>query len=247
MPTVQIDPRFHGPPHSANGGYACGLVAGLTPTSVAVSLRVPPPLGRPLDATVDADGAVAVHDGSTLVADAVPTAVAPTVPPRTVGLADAEAAAERFAGFDEHPFPTCWVCGPDRVAGDGLCLFPGPVDDAPAASGLVAAPWTPAPEVADGQGHVRPEHVWAALDCPSYFGAVGAEPALLARLAADLTAPVPVGRPHVVVGWAADTPDGRKRHGASAVLDPDGRVLASARALWVTLSPDALADLLEPA
>ena len=46
MPT--IDPRFNGPPGSGNGGYACGLVAGLLGGPAEVTLRLPPPLGTPL-------------------------------------------------------------------------------------------------------------------------------------------------------------------------------------------------------
>jgi hypothetical protein len=47
--TLTIPARFNGPPSSANGGYTCGLVAGLVGTEVAsVSLRAPPPLERPL-------------------------------------------------------------------------------------------------------------------------------------------------------------------------------------------------------
>lgn len=247
MPHLEIDPRFHGPPHSANGGYACGAIAALTTTPVTVSLRVPPPLGRSMAAEVDADGAVHVHDGETLVAEALPDTPAPMTPPARVSVDRARAASAHFVGFHDHPFPTCWVCGPQRDPGDGLHIFPGPVEGPGADAGLVAAAWTPHPELDDGQGQVRHEHVWAALDCPSYFGAAQGEPALLARLSAHLAAPVRIGQPHVVLGWTTAPADGRKRFGASAVLDGDGTVLASASALWVTLSAEALADILEPA
>lgn len=245
MPQVQIDPRFHGPPHSANGGYACGLVAGLTDTPVAVSLHVPPPLGTPMEGERTPDGGASLRLGDTLVARATPVGPVELTVPAAVSPEQARDAQDRFVGFDEHPFPTCWVCGPRRPAGDGLQVFPGLVPDAPV-DGLVAATWTPHDDVGDDQGHVVPEHVWAALDCPSYFGCVVDEPALLARLSTHLAAPVRIGEPHVVLGWRTEAPDGRKRHGASAVLDADGRVLASSRALWVTLSAEALAAILEP-
>ena len=244
MPEVVIDPRFHGPPHSANGGYACGAVAACTDVPVTVSLRVPPPLDVPMQARREAGGGVRLHDGDTLVAEAVPADPAPQVPPTVVTLTGARVAAERFVGFDAHPFPTCWTCGPHREHADGLQVFPGPVAGAGAEQGLVAAPWTPGTDVDDGTGTVAAEHVWAALDCPTYFGAVDGEPALLARFAVHRAAPVPVGRPVVVLGWRTADAEGRKRHGASALLSAEGEVLASAQALWVTLSADALADLL---
>ena len=49
LPVVPtIDPRFNGPPGSGNGGYTCGLVAGLLGGPAEVTLRLPPPLGTPL-------------------------------------------------------------------------------------------------------------------------------------------------------------------------------------------------------
>ena len=47
--TILIPERFNGPPGSANGGYTCGLVAGLVGAEeVRVSLRSPPPLDTPM-------------------------------------------------------------------------------------------------------------------------------------------------------------------------------------------------------
>lgn len=245
MSEVFVDARFHGPPHSANGGYVCGAIAGLSHRPVAVSLRVPPPLDRHLPADLGDDGSVVLRDGDTVVGEGVPTEPIALDPPQLVSLAEATVAAERFVGFEDHPFPTCWVCGPRRPAGDGLHIFTGAVEDA--ADGLVASPWTPQPDVDDGRGEVLPEHVWAALDCPSYFGGVVDEPALLARMQATIAAPVRVGEPQVVLGWSTAPPEGRKRHAASAILSADGAVLATAAALWVTLSAEALAGLLDPA
>lgn len=246
MPDVFIDSRFHGPPHSANGGYMCGLVAALVDEPVTVSLRVPPPLEHTMSARID-DGRVSVFDGETLVAEASPADPVDVGVPAVVGLEQARVASERYVGFDEHPFPTCWTCGPERPAGDGLRIFTGAVDGPGAATDLVAAVWTPDADVDAGDGTVLEPHVWAALDCPSYFGAVRDQPALLARLTADLRGPVHVGEPYVVLGWTADPADGRKRHGGSAVLDADGHVVAVARSMWVTLSAEALAALLDPA
>ncbi|MGH2716864.1 MAG: hypothetical protein ACRDM7_23840, partial [Thermoleophilaceae bacterium] len=53
---LTIPARFNGPPSSANGGYACGRVAELVGTEeVAVSLRLPPPLERPLEVVRDGE------------------------------------------------------------------------------------------------------------------------------------------------------------------------------------------------
>jgi hypothetical protein len=57
-------------------------------------------------------------------------------------------------------------------------------------------------------------------------------PSLLARMHAELLAPIPIGEPIVAVGWLLEA-DGRKHHTASALLAADRRLLARARHLWV--------------
>jgi hypothetical protein len=127
---LRLGERFCGPPASANGGYACGSIAGLLGGGVEVTLRHPPPLGRPLRLRVGDGGAVVhdggavVHDGGEFVAEAHPATVGLAVP-GTASPAQARAAAGRSPLFQGHPFPTCFTCGPDRAAGDGLRIFPG--------------------------------------------------------------------------------------------------------------------------
>jgi hypothetical protein len=75
--------------------------------------------------------------------------------------------AGRSPYYHDPVFPGCFVCGPARGPGDGLRILPGPV----AGRGLWAAPWTPEETVAGASDRVRPEVVWAALDCPSGIAA----------------------------------------------------------------------------
>src|SRR2546430_6225723 len=44
---IVIEPRFRGPPDSANGGYTCAMAAQFIDVPAQVTLRTPPPLGRP--------------------------------------------------------------------------------------------------------------------------------------------------------------------------------------------------------
>jgi hypothetical protein len=62
---LRLGERFCGPPASANGGYACGAIAELLSGGAEVTLRRPPPLGRPLRVRVGGGDAV-VHDGDEL-------------------------------------------------------------------------------------------------------------------------------------------------------------------------------------
>ena len=198
-----------------------------------MSLRAPPPLERPL-AVERAGGRVDVRDGDTVVAEGHAVELGLQVPePVSVEAAEAAARAGLERWFAAHPFPTCVVCGPEREAGDGYRIFPGPA----AGREMFAATWTPDVSLADANGNVRPECVWAALDCPTSAPAANfgqGPPVVLARLAARLEGPVEVGGRHVVVSWGLEV-DGRKRRAASALFTGAGRLLALGEALWIEL------------
>jgi hypothetical protein len=227
---LRLGERFCGPPATANGGFACGAIAELLSGGVEVTLRRPPPLGRPLRVRVGDDGAT-VHDGDELVAEARPATVGLAVP-ATASPAEARAAAARSPLFQGHPFPTCFTCGPDRAVGDGLRIFPGRL----AGSALWAAPWTPDPSVADLDGLVVPAVIWAALDCPGGFAAgVGDTVMVLGRMAARVLARPRAGRAYCLVAWRGGPAAGRKQPAGSALLDAHGGVLAVARTFWVDI------------
>ena len=230
MGDVTIDERFCGPADSANGGYACALAARWVHGPAEVTLRVPPPLGRPLTVRREDEGRVLLLDGELVVAEAGPATPVVDVP-EAVSPADAALAAARYPWRAAHPYPRCFVCGIERPPGDGLRIFPGPV----AGRRLYAAPWTPDPELADGDGIVREEFVWCALDCPSGIVTTvwpGLGRPILGRLAADLRLPVHAGAPHVVQAWPIDR-DGRKLHTASALFTAGGELCGVARATWI--------------
>ena len=224
MEELVIDPRFNGPAGSANGGYTCGLVAGLLGGVAEVTLRSPPPLGRQLQVEIG-DGRVRVSDGDRLVAEAVPGEVELEIP-EPPSFEQAEQASARYPGFDEHAFPTCFVCGPQREPGDGLRIFAGPLAD-----GRVASPWVVPAEV-------EPAFVWAALDCPGAI-AVGFPDrgeTLLGRFAVHIHALPQAGERCVVVGWPLGE-EGRKLYAGTALYGEDGRPLARARATWIEPLP----------
>ena len=226
---VVIARRFNGPPGSGHGGYSAGCAGVLVEApAAAVTLRRPPPLETPL-AVERRDGAVALSDGGGVVAEARAAELSVAGPP-PVGVEEAAAASERFAWEHDHPFPTCFGCGPERDPADALCLFTGPVGD-----GRFAVPWTP--PAWTGDGAVDPVFAWAALDCPSsapVHETISA-PVVLGRLTIALEAPIEVGAPHVIQSWLEGS-DGRKRHTAVALYTADGERRAVGRAVWVELA-----------
>lgn len=225
---IVIDRRFRGPSQSANGGYACGVVGEGVEGVATATLRRPPPLNVPLSLVTDGD-TTRLFDGADLIGEAVEDNfdfVVPTPP----DLGTAAAASAGFSGFRSHPFPTCFVCGPEREAGDGLRIFPGAIDG----SSVVAATWTPDSTLADAAGTVQRRHVWAALDCPSYFGLTSRPMALLGRLTARIDRVPGVGEPLVAIGWPLRI-EGRKHFAGSALCDADGNDLAAGLATWIEI------------
>jgi hypothetical protein len=225
---VVIDPRFRGPPRSANGGYACGVVAEAITGVATVSLRVPPPLGRSLRLRGDGEQSK-LTDGETLVGEGIGSSLDLEVP-AAPDLSSAAEASLHYSGFVDHPFEGCFVCGPARTVGDGLRIFAGLVGD----TSTVAAPWTPDRSLQGGDGSVDRRHVWAALDCPSYFALAGQPKALLGRLTAQIDRLPEVGEPLVAFGWPIAI-DGRKLFSGSGLADADGEVFARAAAIWIEI------------
>jgi hypothetical protein len=213
---VIIPPRFNGPPDSANGGYAAGLVSEALGGGFEVTLKRPPPVGVDLQLVGHE-----LKQGDLVIAEAR-RITEPIDAPEPVSLAEAETAAHLYPGFEHHAYPTCFTCGPERD--DGLGIFPGPVEGR---EGLVAAPWTP-------KEALRPEIIWAALDCPGGWAVddFQREGVLLGRMAAAIHALPEIGEPQVVMGWRTGE-EGRKRFAGSALFTPDGELLAAARSTWI--------------
>jgi len=231
---IEVAARFCGPDGMGNGGYSCGLLAERMGAPAQVTLLRPIPLDRPFALAANG-GDLEAHDEGAPLATVRRAQLALEAPPATP-LDGATAASARFLGFQIHPFPRCFVCGPERRPADALRIFPGEV-----APGRVAAPWVPDGSLADGSGRVRLRYVAAALDCPGAWALVstyGPVLMVLGRLTIDERAPVTPGRPHVVEGWTLGR-DGRKYHCGTAIRDADGAVLALAQATWIALNQSA--------
>lgn len=214
-----IEGRFNGPPGSGNGGWSAGVFAtaygGDGP--VEVTLRRPPPLDTPLTL---ADAEVRDPAGEVVAllraAEEFDEAAVPPVDPAT-----ARAASAAYPGLVDHPFPGCYVCGPQRA--DGLRVFPGRLPD-----GRTAAPLRVPPQV-------EVATIWAALDCPGGWAVIAAgRPYVLGRIAARVEALPGPGDECVVTGAVIGT-EGRKAFVRTSLYAPDGRLLGHARATWIAV------------
>jgi hypothetical protein len=230
--TIVIARRFQGPPDSANGGYVAGLLAQRIQGDAEVRLHAPPALDRELRVEMHGRDARLV-EGDTLVAVARPVVSLETDVPPSPSFDEAEHAARGYAGFEFHPLPDCFVCGPGREAGDGLRIFATAIT----AREIVAAPWTPHGSLAGTDGYVRPEFLWAALDCPGVFvfDFDRSTFVLLGTLAVRIAEKVRPGERCVVTGWALGS-DGRKHYAGTAIFSERGELKACAKATWIELA-----------
>ena len=232
MVIIRIDSRFNGPPGSANGGYACGLVAAGIGETVNVRLYSPPPLDTDLElSNADQPDKWLLKQDDKVIAAATCTQVRAHVPPAPTYL-EALEASKHFTGHNQHAYANCFVCGPQRSPGDGLRIFAGKLQS----SNVVAAPWLPRSDLGNDQGKVKPDFIWCALDCPGYFASVmPGRSALLGELAVHIDRSVHVEEPCVVIGWQIMI-EGRKHKVGTALFDEDGERCAVGVATWIEVN-----------
>lgn len=233
MRELIIKKRFCGPPASGNGGYSCGLIAKHLQGLNEVRLMAPPPLDTPMQLKQDNDQAELLL-GDKKIAQARPCQWEINIP-EPPNFDDAKKAQENYQGFIHHSLPTCFVCGPKREK-DGLKIFAGRVSkDNP----LFASTWIVDDSLANSDGVVNSEFIWAALDCPGYFAVQAqADFALLGSFSVKTNRGVLVGEQLVVTGWPVSS-DGRKHIAGTALFDSQQNLVAHALATWVSVPKEA--------
>jgi len=219
-----VDARFDGFPGYTLGGWIAGRVASLLGDATEVRLLRPFRSGRHLVLERTAEGARCSSDGENV---AEGRAWSGSVePPRAPGFALAHRASTLDRPVHDHPFPSCYCCGPGRPDGDGLRIFSDPI-----APGVLAAVWTPHPAHCDPRGQATGETLWSASDCPALWALMHAEPpgserhVVTGTLRLRLLHPVVSGEPHLVLSWKMGE-SGRKLEAGVAFLAADGSLCA---------------------
>lgn len=233
--------QFRGPPNSANGGYACGMLGREIAGACTAFLRAPVPLDTPLSLVRDGAGVKLLDGAGALVGEAAPAQAgslgeAPAAP----SLAAALEAGRGFPGLKRSFHPICFTCGDQLADGEGLRVFTGQVAGAPA--GFVAGVWTPDASFADTAGLVATEVVWAALDCPGSVAWVVQEGGggLLGSMTCEVRRRPGAGEPCIVAAWPIEQ-SGRKRLSGTALYSAEGELMAVSRQIWIGRAPEAKA------
>jgi hypothetical protein len=203
-------------------------------SAVECTIRKPIPMEQPLQIELR-DGKALLLDGEETVIEASPTDYNCDLP-QAITREDARRAVENSPAFHNHPFPSCFVCGPERAEHDGLRVFPGPATPQEGYANLFAASWVPAREFADEHGIVRSEFIWAAMDCPTGFAAGFPYEGTLVtgRLGVKLLAPIHAEKECVLMSWSLGK-DGRKCHATAVLYNADRQPCAIAKATWIKL------------
>jgi hypothetical protein len=235
--TLTITSRFAGPANSGNGGYTSGLLAGALEAqgTLAVTLQHPPPLDTALEVEPDGTGGSLRH-GDVTVAVAQPDEFVST-PPAAASVQQALSAEEQYAGFVDHPFGSCFVCGTLRRPPDGLCLRPGRFGETG-----TACTWTPDVSLASPSAPTlaAAQFVWAALDCPGgWTSDLHRRPMVLGRMRARCDRLAAVGVTYVIIGALLGR-ERRKTFTATALYDAEGVLMARAEHTWISVDPTTL-------
>lgn len=231
---VLIAKQFNGPRTSGNGGYVSGLLAQAYLAQghrgpVSSRLTMPPPLATPLS-WEHSEGVTRLltHGGAVVGTAESGTFRRPA--PRPVTTAEVEAGLAAYPGFTQHPFAGCFTCGSDREAGDGLCIFTGPIGD-----DLTAGPWHVHPSFADHDGRIPLPIIWAALDCPGGWSAdFNRQPMVLGTMTAEVTRAPEPGEDLRAVGELASH-EGRKFFTSTALHTAEGELIGRSEQIWIEI------------
>jgi hypothetical protein len=237
MTDVVIDSRYCGPRAFANGGYAAGRFAQVIDGPAAVMLKAPAPFDTPI-AIASGDGFArryAATANGAEIALIEPAEVSVSLPPLPPPGA-VEAARAAFLSDEGMTlyYPYCFVCG--KKCADGLHVFAGPAPGSPVNADF----WTPSPALADADGLVRSEFIWAALDCPgAYALRLDGALVLLGRFSVEIMRRPAPGERLLAAAWRTGH-EGRKHYADSALVDEAGALVAAANAVWIELNDPAL-------
>ena len=213
-----VEHRFCGPPGSGNGGYVAARLGGAGPARVL--FRRPVPLGRGLTVSEES-GRVELRDGARLLVEA-----APGIVPEPLALsatADDIAELAPVAQPEDHPFPGCFVCGPDNQEGLGLSFR----RLGPSVGGVFAPP--------AHETEVPAEYIVGALDCTSGWASfTRGEAGVLGTIEYAIVGEAAPGQRLISIG-AFDEQDGRKRFARSSVYTDRGDLIGSAHTIWIEI------------
>ncbi|MGK2915355.1 MAG: hypothetical protein ACSLE5_13070 [Porticoccaceae bacterium] len=233
--TARIGARYSGAPGCGNGGYIAGLLAGFIDGDAEVRINSSFPVETPLVIKDCASGGIDAWLDDRVLGSARPAVCELAVPPPP-DLPTARRVSDNAVFLHATDVKGCYVCSPLRAPGDGLHLAIGALDDIAAKAigeNLVAALWSPTPDLADPAGNVAAIYVWSVLDCPGVYALKLRYPELgllvLGSCTASIKRGLPVDQQYIVTAWQSAANDQRKLHTGVAIHSTQGELMACAK------------------
>jgi hypothetical protein len=239
MTDIVVPRQFRGPPTTANGGYICGVLSNAVGGRGSAMLRAGVPLDVPVMLNLAADGSATLSnaEGQPLGSAKPAEDSALPAPPAPPSIEAARAFGET-SPFAKRPLHRgCFSCCIEREDGEGLGVYVGQVEGAPA--GQCAGVWTPHSNFANPDGTMPDEITWAALDCPgsmAWYIKSGAPVGLLGTMAGEVLIKPRAGETYVVSAWALEA-EGRKHFAGVALFDKTGTLMARGGQIWIGRAP----------
>ena len=235
-PVFEIPHTCNGPSESGNGGYTAGRFASFLNGPHTIRIMKPIPLDTPME-IVETDERVYARAAGEDILMARPTTLLPQEIPAPPVLEDVRAAMADPISFGADGFSSCLVCGRNRDTGDGLRIWCGPLEEG------VAHLWVPHANFCDGDGKVKDEYLWGALDCPGAFSLPDtARNVLLGEITAEIYDRPKVGNPVTIAAWRI-AGEGRKHTARTVLYAESGAPLAQSETLWIELTDAQMAAM----
>ncbi|PJZ55680.1 hypothetical protein [Leptospira barantonii] len=239
--SIEINEKYNGPPKSGNGGYVAGITANrIENNAVVIKIRAPAPLNETLYYSRDPSGSgikLLSKGTNSVIADAKEDSEFYMDVPElnSSSLEGIQNPEQEYLGFHKHPFPTCFVCGPNRNHKDGMRIFPAKISDQVGFTHLHGAFWNPWKDLSGTDGKIRDEIVWAALDCPGGFAASYVEPTLivLVKLRGRLLESIFPEVPYAIQAWEIGRNRRQRIAGTAIYRIDDRKCVAYSEALWM--------------
>jgi hypothetical protein len=228
--TINIEKRFCGWPGVGHGGYISGLLAGYFNGAVEVTLRNPAPLEQTLEVNFVDHNRIQLLYGEQVLAEAQAIEFELNVP-QPPPYSEAVEASRKYLESDPS-VTACFGCGQNQAEGEGLRIFPGQIS----CQNMVAAPWVPDASFANEAGYIKPEIVWASLDCPGAYALYlsGLKLVVTGKIAVQIEHHVYPGKKYILIGWPISS-EGRKLYSGTALFSESGKLCASAKATFIEL------------
>ena len=241
MSLIRFEDHIQGPPPNlVHGGYVAGTVAKEIGPIASVRLKAPTPRLTDLDIIKnDSSVHLQLNGQDTVIAEPADANDLPEVPEVFLNCSTeaAESASSGYEEFRNGAHPGCYACK-NQETHKRLAFTFGPLIAAP--EGYIAGLWRPPEWVANEEGNIDFENLWAAMDCPGWHAWRAKTPGFplcfLGTMTAEIKFLPKASEPLTICSWPIEGGTGRKCYSGVALLNAQGECVARAHQIWIKIA-----------